>query len=109
MELIVALALIALFGVWWLIRPIAGGKSQEIADQRHATGHVPEAPTPRTDLSLEGFSAREVELIANSTQSLPYAEIVDPNGGVRQISSDEVRACFQGRSQLHEGFPGVCT
>ena len=95
MEIIVALALIALFGAWWIIQSRAGGKSQEITDQRQATDHLPGVPTPRTDLPLEGLSARETEFIGHSTQSLPYAEIVDPNGGVRQISSDEVSAYFR--------------
>jgi hypothetical protein len=95
MELIVAVALLAIFGAWWIVRAKAGRNNEQVAHQQTKLEDSPTSPTLPTSLPLESLSPHQFTAEAKPKRDRPFAEIADPNGGVREISSDEVSAYFR--------------
>ncbi|HEY0032419.1 MAG TPA: hypothetical protein VGB81_04070 [Devosia sp.] len=95
MELIVTVALLALFGAWWIARGKTGRSGKQITFQQA----TPELSSTAPKLPIEGqFETRSPPDIVASTERKgfsPFAEIADPNGGVRGISAEEVSAYFR--------------
>jgi hypothetical protein len=95
MELIVAVALLALFGAWWIARVKAGRNVEQVDEQQTTPEYRSTPPTPHTNLQPEGLSHYQTPANAKPERDHPFAEIADPNGGVREISADEVSAYFR--------------
>lgn len=93
MELIVAVALLAIFGAWWIVRAKAGRNNEQVA---HQQTKLEDSPTLLTSLPPESSSPHQTTAAAAKPQrDRLFAEMADPNGGIREISSDEVSAYFR--------------
>jgi hypothetical protein len=95
MELIVAVALLSLFGAWWIARGKASRNVEQVAKQQAGAEHSSIPPTLLTDAQSERKPPQDTSAPAEPQRDRPFAEIADPNGGVREISADEVSAYFQ--------------
>ncbi len=94
MELIFAVALLALFGAWWIIRAKAVRNHEQVENQQ-TPEHRSTPPTLHTNLQPEGLSPHQSPAPAKPERDHPFAEIADSNGGVREISADEINAYFR--------------
>jgi cytoskeletal protein RodZ len=95
MELIVAVALLSLFGAWWIARARASPKVEQAEKQQAEAEYSSNFATPLTDVQSERKPPQDASAPAEPQRDRPFAEIADPNGGVREISADEVTAYFQ--------------
>jgi cytoskeletal protein RodZ len=95
MELMVVAALLVLFGAWWLVRAGTARTSSETAREQTTPERGFTPPTLLRESASESLAPQDTTAPAVSRQASPFAEIVDPKGGVREISAEEVSACFR--------------
>ena len=94
MELIAGAALIALICAWWIFQAQARHQAKNTATQGPAADY-PIPPALRADLPPENTSYSDPGGTPELKRISSYAEIVDPSGGVREISAEEVSALFR--------------
>lgn len=94
MELMVAVTLLALFGAWWIVRSKTNRNSGQVARQRTTLERSLTPPTLLTNAQSERPAPQNTLAPAEPQPALAFAEIVDPRGGVREISAKEVSAYF---------------
>ena len=95
MELMAAVALIALICAWWIVQAQGQQQAKNTTTQQPAADSPSIPAAPRTDLPPENASHSKPGGTLELKPIRPYAEIVDPNGGVREISAEEVSALFR--------------
>jgi hypothetical protein len=95
MELIVAVALLSLFGAWWIARGKASRNVEQVEKLQAGAEHSSIPPTLLTDAQSERNPPQDTLPSAEPKGNRAFAEIADPNGGVREISSEEVSAYFR--------------
>jgi hypothetical protein len=91
----VVAALLVLFGAWWIVRAGAKRTGSETAREQTTPERGFTPPTLLRGSPSESLAPQDTTAPAEPRQASPFAEIVDPKSGVREISAEEVSACFR--------------